>query len=124
MIPSYDFFAPPRIVFGWGRRSEIGPLARTLGERAFVVLGSRTLQQNGIWSELASLLQQAGIEPILTASISQEPEIADVDSLVERLRQQEASPGDFLLALGGGAAIDLAKAAAAVVTNRHGSSVR
>ena len=30
----YDFLAPQRIVFGWGRREEVGPLAATLGRRA------------------------------------------------------------------------------------------
>src|SRR5688500_13452219 len=99
MIPPYDFLAPPRIVFGWGRRSELGPLAGTLGRRACVVLGSRTLQQNGTWNDLAERLQQAGIESILAASIAREPEIPDVDALVERLRQHGVGAGDFLLAL-------------------------
>jgi hypothetical protein len=43
----YDFFAPPSIVFGWGRRRELGTLAAKLGRRAFVVSGSRTLENNG-----------------------------------------------------------------------------
>lgn len=120
----YDFLAPPHIVFGWGRRAEVGALARSLGLRAFVVLGSRTLERNGVWDELASRLQDAGVEPTVAASIDHEPEIADVDSLAGQLRQQQAGSGDLVLALGGGAAIDLAKAAAALATNRHGNSVR
>jgi alcohol dehydrogenase class IV len=124
MISDYEFLAPPRIVFGWGRRRELGALARTLGRRAFVVLGSRTLQANGAWDELAKLLHQAGVEPILSTTIAREPEIPDVDDLSEMLLEHGAGPGDFLLALGGGAAIDLAKAAAALVRNRHGNSVR
>ncbi len=124
MTIDYEFLAPPRIVFGWGRRRELGALAATLGRRAFVVLGSRTLQHNGAWAELAAHLQQAGVEPIVVATIGREPGIADVDQLVTDLRAREAGAGDFLLALGGGAAIDLAKAASAVVTNRHGNSVR
>jgi alcohol dehydrogenase class IV len=124
MIPAYDFLAPPRIHFGWGRRSELGALARTLGRRAFVVLGSRTLQKNGVWDDLASRLQHAGVTPILAATIRREPEVADVDQLVEQLRGANAGADNLLLALGGGAAIDLAKAASALVTNRHGASVR
>ena len=31
MDQTYDFLAPPKIVFGWGRRREVGPLARELG---------------------------------------------------------------------------------------------
>jgi hypothetical protein len=49
---SYDFLAPRRIVFGWGRWREVGPLAARLGKRAFVVLGSRTLAENGLAAEL------------------------------------------------------------------------
>ena len=120
----YEFLAPPRVVFGWGRRRELGPLALTLGRRAFVVLGSRTLARNGTWDELGKSLQQAGVEPILAAIISHEPEVADVDRLTADLHKRKAGADDFLLAIGGGAAIDLAKAASALVTNRHGTSVR
>jgi len=120
----YEFLAPARIVFGWGRRRELGALASSLGRRAFAVVGSRTLLKNGTWDELTALLNSAGVETILAATISREPEVVDVDSLALRLRDQNAGAGDFLLALGGGAAIDLAKAASALTTNRHGNSVR
>lgn len=120
----YEFLAPPRIVFGWGKRRDLGSLAQTLGRRAFAVLGSRTLHRNLVWSDLAKNLESAGVEPILTHILSREPEVEDVDHLAATLRKHRAKPGDFLLGLGGGAAIDLAKAAAALVTNTHGESVR
>ena len=74
--------------------------------------------------KLAELLRKANVEPILAGTIGHEPEVADVDRLAQDLRERSAGPGDFLLGLGGGAALDLAKAAAALVTNRHGHSVR
>ena len=120
----YEFLAPPRIVFGWGRRRELGPLALTLGRRAFVVVGSRTLHLNGCWSELKKNLLDAGVEPILTWIAMREPAVADVDHLAGSLRKHNVGAGDLLFALGGGAGIDLAKAASALVTNRHGTSVR
>ena len=55
---------------------------------------------------------------------AREPAVADVDQLAQSLQTQHAGAGDFLLAVGGGSAIDLAKAASALVTNRHGGSVR
>jgi alcohol dehydrogenase class IV len=124
MTIDYEFLAPSRIVFGWGRRRELGELARGLGRRAFAVLGSRTLQRNGRWDEMAISLRQAGIEPIVTTTITHEPEVADVDRLTQELREHGAGSADFLLAIGGGSAIDLAKAAAALVANPQGKSVR
>ena len=44
----YDLTLPRRVVFGWGRREELGTLAATLGRRAFLVTGSRTLEQRGV----------------------------------------------------------------------------
>jgi alcohol dehydrogenase class IV len=122
-LTTYDFFAPPRIVFGWGRRGEIGQLAMSLGRRGFVVTGSKTLERNGTLAELISTMRAAGVEPVHLGSISTEPEVADVDQLTTKLIQHNATAGDFLIGIGGGSTIDLTKATAATATNREGSSV-
>src|SRR5712692_5246716 len=103
----YDFLSPQKIVFGWGRRREVGALAAALGRRAFLVEGSRTLAANGTIAEIADLLGAAGLEVRWLASITREPEVADVDTAVTRLRDERAGPGDVLVAVGGGSAIDL-----------------
>ena len=121
---SYDFLAPQRIVFGWGRRAELGALAATLGRRAFVVLGSRTLEKNGVWTALSESLDKASLQQVHIATISHEPEVADVDRATALLVEHRAGPGDLMLAIGGGSAIDLAKAAAAMATNRASNTVQ
>lgn len=120
----YDFFAPQQIVFGWGRRSEIGERAASLGRRAFLVEGSRTLKAAGVMDQIAASLRAAGVEPISLAAISHEPEVADVDRAAKKLRDAAADPGDLLLAVGGGSAIDLAKAAGAMAVNRESETVK
>ncbi len=121
---TYDFFAPQQIVFGWGRRRDLGTLARRWGRRALIVEGSRTLAASGAMAEIAALLRSAGIESVTLAAISHEPQVADVDASVRRLRELGAGPGDLLLAVGGGSAIDLAKAASALATNRESDTVK
>lgn len=122
-LPPYEFFAPSRIVFGWGRRTELGNLARGMGRRVFVVSGSRTLDQNGVMESLLDSLRGVGIQPVTCATITHEPEVDDVDQLVQRLRTLPITDGDFVLGIGGGSAIDLAKAVSALLTNPHGTSV-
>jgi len=120
---SYTFFAPPQIVFGWGRRSEVGRLASTLGKRAWLVSGSPTLQRAGIVEAIAASMRAAGLSVEQSIAPSHEPEVADVDTLTNDWRGRGAAPGDCVVAIGGGSTLDLAKAVAAMVTNRRGDSV-
>ncbi len=119
----YSFFAPRQIVFGWGRRRELGTLAAKLGRRALLVSGSRTLEANGSVEELAAQLRAAGMDVLAFSAPSREPEVRDVDHLTAEFRALSEGGDDVVVAVGGGSTIDLAKAAAALATNRHGESV-
>ncbi|MBX3411530.1 MAG: iron-containing alcohol dehydrogenase [Pirellulales bacterium] len=120
----YDFTTPAGIHFGWGRRTEVGKLARPLGRRAMIVAGSRTLESSGALDEVGNALRTAGMAVERLANISHEPEVGDVDAAVELARQLAPADGDFVVAIGGGSALDLAKGVAALATNRGGDSVK
>ena len=120
---SYDFVAPPKIVFGWGRRRELGALARPLGHRAMILSGLPAGVAADVLGEIRELLFAHDIESTLVETILHEPEVQDVDRVARELRAHAANRGCFLLAIGGGAAIDLAKAAAVVATNRQSHTV-
>lgn len=121
----YDYVSPSTIVFGWGRRVEIGQLASRIARRAFIVCGSRTLEKSGLLQQCDELLRQSGVEPFhMPRRASHEPEVADVDELTRWLIDHGAADGDCLIAVGGGSTLDLAKAAAALATNSDGASVR
>jgi len=122
-VLSYDFLAPAKIAFGWGRRREIGVLGRSLGRRAFLVSGLPKEVGKAFLIEIGYALHKEGIQLIPAAEIFHEPEVGDVDRLSEQLRREGAASGDFMLAVGGGAAIDLAKAAGAMAVNRQSSTV-
>jgi alcohol dehydrogenase class IV len=82
------------------------------------------LEQTGGLDEIIGSLHEAGLETVRTASISREPLVEDVDRLIAALRDEHARDGDLLLAIGGGSAIDLAKAAAALITQVPTAPVR
>lgn len=120
----YDFVAPRQIVFGWGRRAEVGRLGRSLGRRALVVCGSRTLAAQGVLDEIAGLLREAGVQTVPTETLTHEPEVDDVDRTAAAVREHKPERGDFVLAVGGGAAIDLAKALAAMAVNDESPTIK
>ena len=120
----YDFLAPRRIVFGWGRRREVGALAATLGRRAFIVPGARVVENSVVFDEVTAALRAAGVEPVVTTGIHREPEVEDVDRLGEELRRLDVTETDLVIGLGGGAALDLAKAVAAMATNTESPTVK
>ena len=120
---SYDFVAPPKIVFGWGRRREVGVLGRAYGRRAMVLSGLPPAVAADVLGEIRELLTAQDIEPTLVETILHEPEVQDVDRVAKEIRGSGVSRACFLLAIGGGATIDLAKAAAVIATNRQSSTV-
>ncbi len=120
---TYEFAAPRRIVFGSGKRRELGKLVADLGDRAFVIVGSRTLMASGEIGELLTLLQTARVDAILLDTISREPLVTDVNRVAGLLKQQGPRAGDVVIAIGGGSAIDLAKAVVAVAAHPESEGI-
>ncbi|MDR0609906.1 MAG: iron-containing alcohol dehydrogenase [Planctomycetaceae bacterium] len=123
MLKPYNLIFPHKIVFGVGCRRDLGVLAKPFGDRAILIVGSRTLEQLGIIRQLIANLETSGISILSTETISHEPETADVDRLVDRLRNS-LLPNDFVIAIGGGAALDLGKAAAALLPQTQNAPVQ
>ena len=119
---AYELTLPHKIFFGVGKRREIGAVARTLGLRAILIIGSKTLEKLGFVRQLIDDLEQSGVSILTTETVSHEPETQDVDRLVLRLRGA-ILPGDFVLSFGGGSAIDLGKAVAALLPQEAGAPV-
>ncbi|MFO0917374.1 MAG: iron-containing alcohol dehydrogenase [Planctomycetaceae bacterium] len=120
---NYTLLTPARIVFGWGRRTELPSLLPAGSRRAFVLSGSRTLERLGMVDGVEGSLSEAGVFVQRFTASAREPEVGDVDQLTAELRAQQPGAGDVVVAIGGGSAIDLAKAVAALATNHHGETV-
>lgn len=121
---NYDFIAPRQIAFGWGRRREIGALGRALGSRALVISGLPESVATVVVGELQAHLTAAGVSTVVFDTLLHEPETADVDRIAAQVRAMSVSAGDFVIGVGGGAAIDLAKAVAAMATNTESDTVK
>jgi alcohol dehydrogenase class IV len=105
---NFEFATAGRILFGEGRLSEAGPLARALGTRALVVQGS-----GGRADPLVALLAGSGVATCGLA-VRGEPTVGLVEQGVEQARREGC---DVVVAMGGGSVIDAGKAIAALLTN-------
>jgi alcohol dehydrogenase class IV len=112
----YDLALPPIVRFGVGRVAEIGAVVGLLGHRAWLVGGRRSLFDSPARPGLEASLDVAGIEHRVIATTDGEPTVVQVATALAGVRS-ESHAGTVVVAVGGGAAIDLAKAVAALATN-------
>jgi alcohol dehydrogenase class IV len=105
----FEFATAAEIVFGAGTRGLLAERARRLGRAALVVTG----RDGSRAAPLVAGLQQAGVTCTLWHS-GGEPTIAAAVGATERARLAEA---EVVVTIGGGSAIDLGKAVAALLTN-------
>ena len=106
----FEFATAGRILFGNGRVREAGVLARAeLGERALVVTGETGRHARPLLDSLA----EHGVATEQFA-VRGEPTTATVR---EGCHQARKAACDCVIGIGGGSAIDAAKAMAALLTN-------
>jgi alcohol dehydrogenase class IV len=115
-LPAYDLVVPPSIRFGPGRAAEIAAVAAGLGRTAWLVGGRRSLVESGLLAALERGLPDAGLAARLVATVAGEPTVDQVAAAVAGL-PRESLADTVVIAVGGGSAIDLAKAVAALATN-------
>lgn len=108
-ITRFEWATAGRIIFGSGARREAAGLAAQLGRRALVVTGLAA--QRAAWL-LDDLARQGMATTHLT--VSGEP---DIPALEAGLSLARAKDCDLVIGLGGGSALDMAKAIAALLAN-------
>jgi alcohol dehydrogenase class IV len=108
-VNAFEFSTATEIVFGRGRIAELGKRARAVGQRALLVTGAHP-------ERVRAVIERSGAEELVAASISvrAEPTTDDVRRGVDVAR---AAGVDIVIAIGGGSALDAAKAVGALATN-------
>jgi alcohol dehydrogenase class IV len=105
----FDFFNVPRILFGRGTITRLPELAAPLGNNALLVY-------SGPDGAMQTFAAQLATKNIRTTPFRQkgEPTTTHVDHALDSARNNNCN---LLIALGGGSAIDCAKATAGLLTN-------
>jgi len=105
----FEFASAARIIFGPGTVNQIGVLAQELGQRALVTTGLDPAH-----SERTLAALSAASVDYVTLPVSSEPTTALARQGARLARETDC---DLIIGLGGGSAIDAAKAVAALAAN-------
>lgn len=108
------YYNPVRLAFGVGAFRRLGELARPLGRCALVVTGQSSARRQGILDRALQMLQDAGLQTHVFDSVPPNP-TDDVAEAGGRMAREARC--DLVIGLGGGSAMDTAKAIAVAATH-------
>lgn len=108
-MDNFEFFNNTRIIFGRGTENQIGERTAPYGKKILMVYGGGSIKKTGLYDRVAASLKAAGVSFTELSGVKPNPRLALVQEGIRLCREQELT---FILAIGGGSAIDTAKAIA------------
>jgi alcohol dehydrogenase class IV len=108
-----------RCVFGQGSAGSLADEVNLLGGGPVLVVLDPGVQEAGVAEPALASLKNAGIAYEVYSEITREPEPKEADAAAE---QGKAMGAKVVVGIGGGSALDLAKAAGVLITN-EGSAI-
>ena len=111
-VPAFGLGRLPRITFGPGVFGQVPSIAARHGPRALLVTGGRSFNASPRRAQLEAGLAEAGVALLGVITVSGEPSPADVEGPLAEYRGQGVN---VVIGIGGGAALDTAKAIAGLL---------
>ena len=108
------FYNPTRIIFSEGAAGEVGPHAARLGAKRVMVVSDPGVVRAGLTEPVVKSITGAGLGAEVYSDVEPDPRIEIVEAALEAFTKQQC---DLLVAVGGGSAMDTAKATAILATN-------
>ncbi|HEU0221916.1 MAG TPA: iron-containing alcohol dehydrogenase [Paracoccaceae bacterium] len=115
---SFEMSFVPAWRFGAGLAERIGPVAAPLAAgRPVLIVADPFWVTFGLVERMAASLAEAGLPSVTHSDIAGEPKLAQLEAAIAAARSSEAG---LVIGIGGGSALDLAKAAAALMRAEEG----
>jgi alcohol dehydrogenase class IV len=105
---------PTRIIFGVNAVKQLGGMIAELGGRRVFLVADPGLKQSGIVKQIEAILAAANVPFTLYDKVTPEPGLKLAD---QGLKLAKKNKCDCVVGLGGGSALDIAKAVSILLTN-------
>ena len=106
--------------FGPGARKELPGVVARLGFKKALVVTDKGLIKFGVAKQVTDVMNEAGIAYEIFSEVKPNPTVTNVKDGIEACKKAEA---DFIVAIGGGSAMDTAKGIGIVVRNPEFSDI-
>lgn len=114
-MDSFRYYSPTEIVFGRQAQEKTGELIKKYnGSKVLIVYGSGSVVRSGLLDEVKKILEKDGILYVEHGGVKPNPRL---DFAREGVKKAIEAGVDFVLAIGGGSAIDTGKAVAVGAAN-------
>lgn len=112
-MENFVFSIPTTAFFGKGQIKVLGATIKAHGgSKVLLAYGGGSIKTNGIYAAIIEQLQKADLSHVELSGIKPNPRVESVEEGVQLYRENDC---DFILAVGGGSALDASKAIAAGV---------
>lgn len=112
---NFKYYTPTKVLFGKDTVSRLPELLREFGgKKVLIHYGGGSVIRSGLMDRVKALLDNAGIEYILLGGAVPNPRLSLVYEGINLVKRENI---DFILAVGGGSALDSAKAIGYGVAN-------
>ena len=107
-MQNFNFYTPTRVVFGKDVETQIGELVKARGAHKILIhYGGKSAERSGLLDRIRQSLKEAGIGYAELGGVVPNPHLDKVREGIDLCKKEGV---DFILAVGGGSAIDSAKA--------------
>ncbi len=108
----FSYYNPTQIVFGKETEKRTGEYASKFGKKVLLHYGGGSIKRNGVYDRVVASLQEHGVSYVELGGVQPNPRLSLVREGIALCKKENV---DLILAVGGGSAIDSAKAIAAGV---------
>jgi len=115
MYLDFQYYTPTKVVFGKGAEAQVGNLVREQGcKKVLIHYGSKSAVRSGLIGRIEAALDGTGVAHVSLGGVVPNPRLSKIYEGIELCRAEGV---DFILAVGGGSAIDSAKGIAYGMAN-------
>ena len=109
LMDNYEYQNITKILFGKDQQKKVGKEIKPYSNKVLFIYGGGSIKRNGLYDDVCDSLRENSIDWIEFSGVRSQPTVQQVYEGINLCRSEDVR---FVLGVGGGSAVDFAKAVA------------